>query len=146
MHKSRRRYQGGPLCVYTWITHLTAHQVDEARAVLVPCAARTLTKTSCLQLSLCILNFSISRPRSNVKPMIEPIGWLRTPQFVAIDACVREDECMRAPLLSVQVYVGGINLGSSDGACEKSREIGVMRLKKRLVYSSPQGYSCRTPQ
>ena len=77
--------------------------------------------------------------------MIEPIGWLRTLQFVATDACVREDECVRAPLLIVQVYVGGINLGSSDGACEKSREIGVMRLKKRLVYSSPQGYSCRTP-
>ena len=38
---------------------------------------------------------------------------------------------MRAPLLTVQVYVGGIDLGSSDGACEKSREIGVMRLKKK---------------
>ena len=33
--------------------------------------------------------------------MIEPIGWLRTLQFVAIDACVREDECVRAPLLFV---------------------------------------------
>ena len=42
------------------------------------------------------------------------------------------------------MYVGGIDLGSRDGACEKSREIGVMRLK-RLVYSSPRGYSCRTP-
>ena len=31
--------------------------------------------------------------------MIEPIGWLRTLQFVATDACVREDECVRAPLL-----------------------------------------------
>ena len=77
--------------------------------------------------------------------MIEPIGWLRILQFVATDACVREDECVCAPLLRVQVYVGGIDLRSSDGACEKSREIGVMRLKKRLVYSSPRGYSCRTP-
>ena len=67
-----------------------------------------------------------------MKPMIELIGWLRTLQFVATDACVREDECVRAPLLRVQVYVGGIDLGSSDGACEKSREIGVMRLKKDL--------------
>jgi hypothetical protein len=33
--------------------------------------------------------------------MIEPIGWLRTLQFIAIDACVREDECVRAPLLFV---------------------------------------------
>ena len=98
-HKSRRRYQGGPGCVYTWTTHPTAHQADEARVVLVPCAARTLTKTSRLHLSLRVLNFSISRPRSNVKPMIEPIGWLRTLQFVATDACVREDECVRAPLL-----------------------------------------------
>ena len=65
-----------------------------------------------------------------MKPMIEPIGWLRTLQFIAIDACVREDECMRAPLVRVQVYVDGIDLGSSDGACEKSREMGVMRLKK----------------
>ena len=80
-----------------------------------------------------------------MKPTIDPIGWLRTLQFVATDACVREDECVRAPLLRVQLYVGGIDLGSSDGACEKSREIGVMRLKKRLVYSSPRGYSCRTP-
>ena len=127
------------------LTRLHAHQADEARVVLVPCAARTLTKTSRLHLSLRVLNFSISRPRSNVKPMIEPIGWLRTLQFVATDACVREDECVRAPLLRVQLYVGGIGLGSSDGACEKSREIGVMRLKKRLVYSSPRGYSCRTP-
>ena len=62
--------------------------------------------------------------------MIETIGWLRTLQFIATHACVREDECVRAPLLRVQVYVGGIDLGSSDGACEKSREIGVMRLKK----------------
>ena len=62
--------------------------------------------------------------------MIEPIGWLRTLQFVATDACVREDECVRAPLLRVQLYVGDIDLGSSDGACEKSREIGLMRLKK----------------
>ena len=62
--------------------------------------------------------------------MIDPIGWLRTLQFVATDACESEDECMRAPLLRVQVYVGGINLGSSDGACKKSRKIGVMRLKK----------------
>ena len=31
--------------------------------------------------------------------MIEPIGWLRTLQFVAIDAYVREDECVRAPIL-----------------------------------------------
>ena len=77
--------------------------------------------------------------------MIEPIGWLRTLQFIATDVCVREDECVRAPLLRVQVYVGGINLGSSDGACEKSREIGVIRLKKRLVYSSARGYSYRTP-
>ena len=113
--------------------------------MLVPCAAHTLTKTSRLQLSLRVLNFSISRPRSNVKPKIEPIRRLRILQFVAIDACVREDECVRAPLLRVQVYVGGIDLGSSDGACEKSREIGVMRLKKRLVYSSQRGYSCRTP-
>ena len=127
------------------LTRLHAHQADEARVVLVPCAARTLTKTSRLHLSLHVLNFSISRPRSNVKPMIEPIGWLRTLQFVATDACVREDECVRAPLLRVQVYVGGIDLGSSDGACKKSREIGVMRLKKRLVYSSPRGYSRRTP-
>ena len=52
---------------------------------------------------------------------------------------------MRAPLLKVQLYVGGIGLGSIDGACEKSREIGVMRPKKRLVYSLPRGYSCRTP-
>ena len=88
VHKSRRRYQGGPGCVYTWTTHPTAHQADEARVVLVPCAARTLTKTSRLHLSLRVLNFSISRPRSNVKPMIEPIGWLRTLQFVATDACV----------------------------------------------------------
>ena len=51
--------------------------------------------------------------------MIEPIRWLRTLQFVATDACVREDECVRAPLLRVQLYVGGIGLGSSDGACEK---------------------------
>ena len=80
-----------------------------------------------------------------MKPMIEPIGWLRTLQLVATDACVREDECMRAPLLRVQLYVGGIDLGSSDGACEKSRDIGVMRVKKRLVYSSPRGYSYRTP-
>ena len=43
---------------------------------------------------------------------------------------VWEYECVRAPLLRVQVYVGGIDLGSSDGACEKSREMGVMRLKK----------------
>ena len=98
-NKSRHRYQGGPGCVYTWTTHPTAHQADEARVVLVPCAARTLTKTSRLHLSLRVLNFSISRPRSNVKPMIEPIGWLRTLQFVATDACVREDECVRAPLL-----------------------------------------------
>ena len=63
--------------------------------------------------------------------MIEPIGWLRTLQFVATDACEREDECVRAPLLRVQLYVGGIDLGSSDGACEKSREIGVMRLKNK---------------
>ena len=70
------------------LTRLQAHQEDEARVVLVPCAARTLTKTSRLHLSLRILNFSISRPRSNMKPMIEPIGWLRTLQFVATDACV----------------------------------------------------------
>ena len=70
------------------LTRLHAHQADEARVVLVPCAARTLTKTSRLHLSLRVLNFSISRPRSNVKPMIEPIGWLRTLQFVATDACV----------------------------------------------------------
>ena len=88
VHKSRRRYQGGPGWVYTWTTHPTAHQTDEARVVLVPCAAHTLTKTSHLQLSLCVLNFSISSPRSNMKPMIEPIGWLRTLQFVATDACV----------------------------------------------------------
>ena len=87
-HKSRRRYQGGLGCVYTWTTHPTAHQADEARVVLVPCVARTLTKTSRLQLSLRVLNFSISTPRSNVNPMIEPIGWLRTLQFVATDACV----------------------------------------------------------
>ena len=31
--------------------------------------------------------------------MIEPIRWLTTLKFVAIDACVREDECVRAPLL-----------------------------------------------
>ena len=31
--------------------------------------------------------------------MIEPVGWLRTLQFVATDACVREDEYMRAHLL-----------------------------------------------
>ena len=31
----------------------------------------------------------------------------------ATDACVREDECVRAPLLRVQLYVGGIDLGSS---------------------------------
>ena len=128
-----------------WTTHQTAHQADEARVVLVSCAARTFTKTSRLQLSLRVLNFSISRPRCNVKPMIEPIGWLRTLQFVATDACEREDECVRAPLLRVQVYVGGIDLGSTDGACEKSQEIAVMRLKKRLIYSSPRGYSCRTP-
>ena len=72
---------------------------SSCRVVLVPCAARTLTKTSRLQLSLRVLNFSISRPRSNMKPMIEPIGWLRTLQFVATNACVREDECVRAPLL-----------------------------------------------
>ena len=42
---------------------------------------------------------TISRPRSNVKPMIGPIRWLRTLQFIATDACVREDECVRAPLL-----------------------------------------------
>ena len=65
VHKSRRRYQGGPGFVYTWTTHPTAHQADEARVVLVPCAARTLTKTSRLHLSLRVLNFSISRPRSN---------------------------------------------------------------------------------
>ena len=112
------------------LTRLHAHHADEARVVLVPCGACTLTKTSRLHLSLRVLNFSISRPRSNVKPMIEQIGWLRTIQFVAIDACVREDECVRGPLLRVQVYVGSIDLGSSDGACEKSREIGVMRLKK----------------
>ena len=69
------------------LTRLHAHQANEAR-VVVPCAARTLTKTSRLHLSLRVLNFSISRPRSNVKPMIEPIGWLRTLQFVATDACV----------------------------------------------------------
>ena len=63
--------------------------------------------------------------------MIEPIGWLRTLQFVATDACVRQDECVRAPLLRVKLYVGGIDLGSSDGACKKYREIGVMRLKKK---------------
>ena len=80
-------------------THPTAHQADDAHVMLVPCAARTLTKTSRLQLSLRVLNFSISRPRSNMKPMIEPIGWLRTLQFVAIDVCVREDECVCAPLL-----------------------------------------------
>ena len=33
--------------------------------------------------------------------MIEPIGWLRTLQFVATYACVREDECVSAPLLIV---------------------------------------------
>ena len=66
-----------------------------------------------------------------MKPMIEPIGWLRTLQFVARYACVREDECVRAPLHRVQLYVGGIELRSSDGACEKSREIGVMRLEKK---------------
>ena len=132
-HKSRRRYQGGPSCVYTWTTHPTAHQTNEARVMLVPCAARALAKTSRLQLSLRVLNFSISRPRSNVNPMVEPIGWLRTLQFVATDACVREDQCVRAPLLRVQLYVGGIDLGSSDDACEKSREIGVMRLKKGLA-------------
>ena len=70
------------------LTRLHAHQADEARVVLVPCAARTLTKTSRLHLSLRVLNFSISRPRSNVKPMIEPIGRLRILQFVATDACV----------------------------------------------------------
>ena len=58
---------------------------------------------------------------------------------------VWEDECVRAPILRVQLYVGGIDLGSSDGACEMSREIGVMCLKKRLVYSPPRGYSYRTP-
>ena len=99
VHKSRHRYQGGPGCVYTWTTHPTAHQADEARVVLVPCAAHTLTKTSRLQLSLHVLNFSVSRPRSNGKPMIEPIGWLTTLQFVATDACVREDKCVGAPLL-----------------------------------------------
>ena len=111
------------------LTRLHAHKADVARVMLVACAARTLTKTSCLHLSISVLNFSISRPRSNVKPMIEPIGWLRTLQFVATYVCVREDECVRAPLLGVQLYVGGIDLGSSDGACEKSQEIGVMRLK-----------------
>ena len=99
VHKSRRRYQGGPGCVYTWTTYPTAHQADEARVVLVPCAACTLTKTSRLQLNLRILNFSISRPRINVKPMIEPIEWLRTLQFVGTDACVRQDESVHAPLL-----------------------------------------------
>ena len=34
------------------LTQLHAHQADEARVVLVPCAARTLTKTSRLHLSL----------------------------------------------------------------------------------------------
>ena len=34
-----------------------------------------------------------------MKPMIEPIGWLITLKFVATDACWREDECVRAPLL-----------------------------------------------
>ena len=81
------------------LTRLHAHQADDARAVLVPCAARTLTKTSRLHLGLSVLNFSISRPRSNVKPMIEPIRWLRTLQFVATNVCEREDECVRAPLL-----------------------------------------------
>ena len=98
-HKSRRRYQGGPDCVYTWTIHPTAHQADEARVVLVSCAACTLTKTLRLQLSLHVLNFSISRPRSNMKPMIEPIGWLRTLQFVATYVCVREHECVCVPLL-----------------------------------------------
>ena len=70
------------------LTRLHAHQADEARVVLVTCAACTLTKTSRLHLSLRVLNFSISRPRSNVKPMIEQIGWLRTIQFIATDACV----------------------------------------------------------
>ena len=60
------------------LTRLHAHQADEARAMLVPCVARTLTKTSRLHLSLRVLNFSISRPRSNMRPMIDPIGWLRT--------------------------------------------------------------------
>ena len=52
MHKSWRGYQGGPGCVYTWTTHPTAHQADEARVMSVLCAARTLTKTSRLQLPL----------------------------------------------------------------------------------------------
>ena len=82
--------EGLVLSILGQLTRLHAHQANEARVVLVPCAARTLTKTSRLQLSLRVLNFSISRPRSNVKPMIEPIGWLRTLQFVATDVCVRE--------------------------------------------------------
>ena len=40
------------------LTQLHAHQADEARVVLVPCAARILTKTSHLHLSLRVLNFS----------------------------------------------------------------------------------------
>ena len=65
--------------------------------------------------------------------MIEPIRWLRTLQFVATDACVREDECVRAPLLFVYnilkseykcMWVASTK-GARDGACEKSREISV---------------------
>ena len=103
------------------LTRLHAHQADEARVVLVPCAARTLTKTSRLHLSLRVLNFSISRPRSNVKPMIEPIGWLRTLQFVATDACVTP-RCR------------GRESSSS-----------FLRKNRRVCESSPRGYSCRTP-
>ena len=103
------------------LTRLHAHQADEARVVLVSCAACTLTKTSRLHLSLHVLNFSISRPRSNVKPMIEPIGWLRTLQFVATDACVTP-RCR--------------GRGSSSSFSRKNG---------RVCESSPRGYSCRTP-
>ena len=51
------------------VTRLHAHQADETRVVLVPCAARTLTQTSRLHLSLCVLNFSISRPWSKTNKM-----------------------------------------------------------------------------
>ena len=79
--------------------------------------------------------------------MIEPIGWLRTLQFVATDACVREDECVRAPLLFLY------NVLNSEYkflwvARWCVREVPRDRFnasKKRLAYSSPRGYSCRTP-
>ena len=60
--------------------------------------------------------------------MIEPIGWLRTLQFVATDACEREDECVRAPLLFLYNVLNteykcmwvASTYGARDGACEKS--------------------------